>query len=497
MDRNLIMHCYYDVSTSLKENKPLVEVTEKLQALADKYKMSLLDLTEIALEAGYYKSQIPEEDLKKYRDTIKKIRKPLLAVRREQLKGKRIINPQVEDLKTTREKMYLYKYFDALLKAYNLEMPIEISLIIISEKLGLNIDDIKKYSKIYLEKYALGSEKNNYNQKLKRQARLINNPTKAFVNNSLAYQVIQMASREKGSKLGAKIAFILSDTTNYDLNAIKNIIFKEYADKLNGVNDEEYRQYLFTKEEEIMSVLNYVIEEKSKRNQPDSKSSKEPRISKEKLENLKRFLSANMTLKDFGNTDAFSKGNRGISGVRKYLESACGVDEALKEKLRIHIHTVEEYELSYLNTILELLLDFRKNGVINGTSKREFDILDYYCLTNYPLTDLRTALINNHLIADSDLTYLSSLASKDDLHKYAYNKVSLDSFLNDVTGYLIDGKMRYLTKEEKEGIYEFFECYNIPATSYSIRTAVDRYLKGTLFLPSKSLDKQLARIKKD
>ena len=108
MDRNLIMHCYYDVSTSLKENKPLVEVTEKLQALADKYKMSLLDLTEIALEAGYYKSQIPEEDLKKYRDTIKKIRKPLLAVRREQLKGKKIINPQVEDLKTTREKMYLY-----------------------------------------------------------------------------------------------------------------------------------------------------------------------------------------------------------------------------------------------------------------------------------------------------------------------------------------------------------------------------------------------------
>ena len=94
MDRNLIMHCYYDVSTSLKENKPLAEVTEKLQVLADKYKMSLLDLTEIALEAGYYKSQIPEEDLKKYRDTIKKIRKPLLALRREQLKGKRI-NPQV------------------------------------------------------------------------------------------------------------------------------------------------------------------------------------------------------------------------------------------------------------------------------------------------------------------------------------------------------------------------------------------------------------------
>lgn len=55
-----------------------------------------------------------------------------MALRREQLKGKRI-NPQVEDLKTTREKMYLYKYFDALLKAYNLEMPIEISLIIISE----------------------------------------------------------------------------------------------------------------------------------------------------------------------------------------------------------------------------------------------------------------------------------------------------------------------------------------------------------------------------
>ena len=52
MDRNLIMHCYYDVSTSLKENKPLAEVTEKLQVLADKYKMSLLDLTEIALEAG-------------------------------------------------------------------------------------------------------------------------------------------------------------------------------------------------------------------------------------------------------------------------------------------------------------------------------------------------------------------------------------------------------------------------------------------------------------
>ena len=79
------------------------------------------------------------------------------------------------------------------------------------------------------------------------------------MNNSLAYQVIQMASREKGSKLGAKIAFILSDATSYDLNAIKNIIFKEYADKLNSVNDEEYRQYLFTKEEEIMSVLNYVI----------------------------------------------------------------------------------------------------------------------------------------------------------------------------------------------------------------------------------------------
>lgn len=76
MDRNLIMHCYYDVSTSLKENKPLAEVTEKLQALADKYKMSLLDLTEIALEAGYYKSQIPEEDLKNIAILLKKLENP-------------------------------------------------------------------------------------------------------------------------------------------------------------------------------------------------------------------------------------------------------------------------------------------------------------------------------------------------------------------------------------------------------------------------------------
>lgn len=76
MDRNLIMHCYYDVSTSLKENKPLAEVTEKLQVLADKYKMSLLDLTEIALEAGYYKSQIPEEDLKNIAILLKKLENP-------------------------------------------------------------------------------------------------------------------------------------------------------------------------------------------------------------------------------------------------------------------------------------------------------------------------------------------------------------------------------------------------------------------------------------
>lgn len=497
MNRNIIMHCYYTVNKDLKDHKTLEEITKSLEELASNNQMSLLDLTLAALEAKRMNAPVNEEDMKEYDNAIKKIRRKLLTARRDEIKRSLPAKMVTNDEASSKEKERLYMYFDALLKAYNLEMPIEMGLIVVSEKLHLNIDDIKNNSQIYLEKYASGFEKNNYNQKLKRQARLAKNPTKPYVNNYIAHQLMQLLDKETGSRLGAKTAVLLANVTEFDLNSIKNIITKEYSFKLSEAQNDKERQYLFAKEEELISIINCVVEERSKNASLADKNSKSVRISKAKLDNLNRFLEANMTLKDFGNSDAFPKGTRGTASVRKYLESACGNDTNLKETLAKHIKTVEEYELSYLNTILDLILDYRRNGIGADQSKREFDILDYYCLTNYPLADLRNAVINYHLIPDCDLAYISPLVSKDDLHKNNYNKVSLESFLNDVTGYLIDGKMRYLTREEKEGIYSFFATYNIPATSYSIRAASYRYLNGTLFLPSKSLDKQLVRVKKD
>ena len=494
MDRKLVMHCYYDVSTSLVEKKSLDEIKDKLQELADKYQMSLLDLTEIALKISCYKLQIPDEDLANYRITVKEIRKPLLEEQRILLKRKQEEEKMASDRKAAEEKMRLKPYFDALIKAYNLEMPVETALYVISQKLNLNIDDIKNNSKIYLERYAGGDEKYIYQIKFNRQNRLAKNPTKTYNNNHIAFRALELVTKENDIKLAIKMTSLFDNATEFDCLNIKNIISKEYSILLSKVKTQEERNKLFLKEEKIMYIIDNIMALKPKMVVNTSPVKKEVSISKEKLEHLAKFLESNISLKDFGAL-YFEKRYQSPSSVKRYLESACK-DEETKEELAKHLKDLEEYELSYLDTILDIVLYWSKKGINNDGVQRKFDIIDYYCLTKYPLPELRSALINNKLVEDCDLSYISTLNTSDDTSK-SYSKVTLESFLNNITGYKIGDKMRYLTEEEKKGIFKFLESYNIPATNATVRNAVYRYLTGTLFLPSDKLDKQLVRVKKD
>lgn len=505
MKFNIVIHCYWTVNTAFKDKKSKAEIISIIEDMAIKSNMSFLDFTSKALEINKNTIEVAPEKIEYYKAFLREIRKPFLRARREELQAaKNIIlrNDTTKEAfredrqrKCLAEKQKLSIYFNALLSVYGLEMAYDLGLNLVGQRLDMNPDKIEALGYLYIQKYALSEEKERYEKKVRVYNNLVASPTKKFIYNTLAFRILQILASEDYVKASKEISLLLQGMEQLNYDYLKLILKKEIEINLVSAKTETQRKIIFKKQDYLDKVL-----EKSMVKVDINKPQKEPQkpnISVKKLDALLMFLKSNIALKEFATSPAWPFKSKSYAMAKKYLEEACGSDETLKGKLAQHLQELEEYELSYLDTILEIILYFRKNGIaISEGCQREFDVIDYYTLTNYPLNDLRSAVMDKHLIADSDLKYLSSLVGNITSMDNFYNTVSLKNFLNDITGYTSGDKIYYLSSEEKEKIYELLTHYKVPTTHRNLFLASRRYFDGTLTLDieeySKQVKKQLA-----
>lgn len=515
MKKNIIIHCYWTINTAFKDNKSTEEIIAIINDIAKENDMSFLELTEKAAAISSCKLAVSEEDIKNYRAFLREVRKPLLAARREKLKAlkaeaiaekvstenisvKAQEESEVPDKEKSLDKNLIEKqklgiYFKAILSVYSLEMSYELGLYLVSQRQGLDSNYIESLSHLYLEKYASAKELAKYNRAVEIYNGLKDVPTSRFIHNTLAFRILQIVNDEGDIKAAKEVAALLQEVKDLRIGYLKSILTREMEHNLAVAKNDEERKVILKKEEYLFALLDKAMIKaglKESKNEP-----KKPQPSAKKRDVLLEFLKEHdMTLKEFVLSEAWPFKCKSYKQAREYLQEACGDDEALKASLNNQLALLEEYELSFIDTLLEIVLYFRKYGVMTSDGcQREFDIIDYATLTNYPLADLRSIVMKNKLIADSDLRYLSSLVNSGTPGNSLYNTVTLERFLNDIIGYNVKEKIYYLTEEEKRRIYDFLKHYNIATTNKNLTIATRRYLSGTLPLDILEYDKEVKR----
>ena len=522
MKKNIVVHCYWAVNTAFKDNKSKEEIIAIINDIAKENDMSFLDLTKKAASISECNLAVSEEDIKNYKTFLRKVRKPLLAARREELKALKAANvaekvsaesisakvqgensiskeeskiPSNEESlnKNLIEKQTLETYFKALLSVYSLEMNYELGLNLVSQRQGLDPKKIEDFGNLYLEKYASAKELAKYNKAVEIHSGLESVPTPRFIHNTLAFQILQIVNAEGDIKAANEVATLLQEVKDLRVSYLKSILTREIENNLALAKEEKQRKVILKKEEYLFALLDKALIKaglKEPKNGP-----KKPQLSERKQSVLFEFLKEqNMTLREFVLSPAWPFKCKSYNQAREYLEEGCGDNETLKAELKSQLVLREEYELSFIDTLLEVVLYFRKYGVLTPDGyQREFDVIDYATLTNYPLADLRNIVMKNKLIADSDLKYLSSLVNNGTARNSLYHTVTLERFLNDITGYNVNGKLYYLNEEEKRKIYDFLTHYNIAPTHKNLEIATRRYLAGTLSLDISEYDKQAKR----
>jgi len=355
-----------------------------------------------------------------------------------------------------------YEYFTITLKVYSLHYDLDIGYKIMAFENNMNICDIKDGTKIYLDKYAS-------NKDIKKYDRYVNKYNKTRINHLSSYMLNNNIYHLVWDK-------VLNDNLIEEMKREKiyNIFIKRYIDYLLSNNAYfKYREYLFKRQEELTIHLN----------EGTLVTSKKDDIKEDKLSDIvKRYLNYNGYLEDFYNQDDIAKNKyKTYDSFYGCVFFLCNKNEFIRRRFAKHERIIKEYELSYLNTLLDIIIPFIKYGVSYENITREFNKLDYYMITSYPLEKLKNNLSNLDLSVE-ERTLLSSFIMKN--IKLDLITISLNKFINSYRIIKsINGTNREITKEEKIAIYNYLLERNVPLKEDIIEIFMEEYAKGRVLLP--------------
>lgn len=182
-----------------------------------------------------------------------------------------------------------------------------------------------------------------------------------------------------------------------------------------------------------------------------------------------------------------------ISKFNLFLNIVKEKNTSLHETCMNKINYLENKKIEYLILLSKTILDKIKNGILEQGQLREFDLLDYYFITNIDrIIILKT--ITKYLPEETKnyvsflRKYLRPTLLTEKQIKLLLNNKQIVDVLVDSKGNPIIGTGREVTIQEKELVINYLKENNIPIIDDVYSIALNRYLKGTLNL-EKTFDK--------
>jgi len=350
---------------------------------------------------------------------------------------------------------FCFKYFNMYLKALSLNYNIDYALRIVSFEEGTSISDIKKYTKIYLENYADKEALEKYNRYLNKH-----NNTDTSTNDTVFDLVWQDDLTED----------LLDKSTSSNIYSTK---LPKYFDYLLGNSlYSSKRQYLLKRQDEIQKHYHF---KRRKNVNPAG-------LSEEDINLLMNYIHSNSSYEDYysKNKEVHTKYDSAYHFYTALLRMV-KKDKELYKILLDHENRIHEYEISYYDTLLDTILPFLNQGIPTKEGTRNFTLLDYYFLTTYLPTKLKTRL-SKYPMSKEDRKLVSQLF-RNISNTFEINE---EHFINtyNTTRYFND-TYRSLSLEEKQAIIEYFKENNIPLYESLIEEFITNYAKGRVFLPER------------
>lgn len=501
-NRNEIVEkCYYKVATALENKKSKEEIFAIIIEFAKDNGLSIEELSK-KIDNVYYKRKYSKQNYSKieevhyvflnlkeklkFEEKLKSKEANNLS-KNKNIKSKKIVSE--EEIAAIIEKNNLKaeysKYFDALINAYNRFMPLDMALDEVAAETGFNAEDIKKNGEFYVLNYASKSEQALYRVKLERFKKTLENPTPDFFAKICVHKIIQILKNNTNNQ-AKEIRLILSVQDLKVLNRTRTLIIKYFSECLDGVNNLEVRNVLFNREQMILNI----IEENARKINNKSeckkvnKENQTQKINPRLHEILQEFMHNNITIDDYREIRLTKYNEKiGHKEMCKLLKQA-SILENCEEELIIHMQKTEEYEREFLETVLDNICYYLKNGIpVEENIKREFTIIDYYMLTSYPLEKLKLRANALNLLNNTDRKVFMSFADHNIFRGNTLLKINLESILNDLEiTKQFGSEYRSLTSDEKIAIYYLLKDNNIPLTFENFNVAVNEYANNRLFL---------------
>ena len=502
-NRTIAKECFYEIGTAIEDKKSEAELIEIAKNFAKKRDMDILKLAKIIGDVYYHRDKISKKAMpprltevhylflkikeiardeakqavKEAKRKANKDKKPTLVVKEDKLSKEEI----AEILKKNRMKDEYQKYFQALINAYNRLMPLDLALEEVTSDTGLSAEDIKKYGEIYAVNCAPACEKNLYRIKKEKLNSLLASNDEEMQVRVCAHEIIKVIQNDSENQ-AKKIKSIVSNANSKILLRTKNAIIKYFTNRLNGVNNDEIRSFLFNQEQMIINIIDELLAE-----------SKVP-VSKEKPVNvaaiekrkkiLTEYLEKNMIVEDFCDY-YYEKYNSKISfkEMQRLLKEA-SIEARCQDELTIHMQKMYEYEQEYLEKVLGYICYYLHNGVpVDNKTRRSFSIIDYYGVTSYPLEKLKNRVKALNFLNYEDGKLFYTFVAQNSTKGRATLHITLESILNDLTiKRQIGSEYRKLTSEEKIAIYYYLQENNIQMTFENFNVVLSEYAKNRLYL---------------
>ena len=265
-----------------------------------------------------------------------------------------------------------------------------------------------------------------------------------------------------------KVLTIIKENAEY-LESNKNKLANQLNNYINVYRTTE--KNLKTELTEKLQILK--AEEKTEKGKPDTKTIKKAQ------DYILEYLES-----DYDKQEFCQEKNISTETFNKYLEIIKNENTPIYniyiEKAFENNQKKEQELIQKIPEIIELLKE----------NKNEFNLIDYYLMTNIPLTRLeeicKTEIKNSHLQQRDYIKYLNPFISKNkqikecserDIKIMLTNETNIVDFQTDENGNYIPGTGRELSLEEKEQLLNFLKENNIPITKRIFSLAIINYNK--------------------
>ena len=484
--REIARECYAVIGTAIADGKGKKEIYIAIADFARKHGLTIEELTKYVDDFYYSRLGIRNlpEMLEEVHSAFSSLKKDKAKKDMPELKKYELSKEEQEEIvKNNRLKVLYFKYFNALINAYNRLLPIDAALKEVEEETGLSSDDIKRYSEVYIINYASDQEKNIYRQKLEKYKKMLDASTPNFLARVNVLEINKIINDDLANQ-DSKIRILLENQDLRTLKSTRNAIIKHFTKYFDTISDKEARNVLFNREQMILNIIDACI---NKLNIQKKEEAKNTPAQKRKNEIFQEFMQNYITIDDLIES-RFKKYNEKI-GPKAMMEllGQASKENNLEEEFIIHLKKVEEYEYEYLEEILDIMCYYLQNGIPvpdEENTKRNFTIIDYYNLTNYPLEKLKARAVTLKLLNDNNnrKLFMTFVAQNSQKGSFCL-KINLQSILNDLEITKQFGSTyRKLTSDEKIAIYYLLKEHKIPMTFENFNIAVSEYAHNRLFL---------------